>query len=577
MSRSGECKLVSVVIGNIWGSLSIERRNTDILKMKNDSENEKDEAQEESSIILENDEFINNFIECIQKRGGISNLDGSIQNKLKQTAEKLNEVIGFKYQHEAESSEEKQEKKEETLNKDPGSKGKLTAGLPCKSLKKISEHQLMKEKKKLTDNEKRKSIKKRKSKKEISSSDEAETTDDSSLVSEESDSDSLERESSDGSSDSCELLGMKQKAKCTRSAQNIGLKDLVEAMAKLDTRKQPKLMKFNENKGKSLKQYLEKFENYCQRNIKGSKYFWIEELEQYLTGSALQGFNTFKDQEDSYKKFKRRLLNWYKENKKNRKEQMKINFKMSKWEKDESLYLYSTKLKHLFKLAYPTAETKRNKKLINKLIESVPEKMIPAIKNFIFTKELKGKKVKFVEIQQCIKIQDRLYEDNHSERAAPMTDVVIQTGKVVESEENNEPKNDSNNDECNYYNKNNANKYFSDRPRTYNNRNYNGNNNQADANYNYRRPTQEQHETNNYCERCNKYGHEIANCRWALGLCFKCGSNSHRIRDCPQIERNQNWNQNYQRSHSTDPPSERNELPQKSNVSEKNLNNTALK
>ena len=36
--------------------------------------------------------------------------------------------------------------------------------------------------------------------------------------------------------------------------------------------------------------------------------------------------------------------------------------------------------------------------------------------------------------------------------------------------------------------------------------------------------------------KCYKFdweGHVISACRWSSGICFKCGSREHMIRDCP--------------------------------------------
>ena len=61
-----------------------------------------------------------------------------------------------------------------------------------------------------------------------------------------------------------------------------------------------------------METYLNRFERYCEENLRGDRSFWIDELESRLTGETLNAFGAMKDVEDTYDKLKDKLIDWYK-------------------------------------------------------------------------------------------------------------------------------------------------------------------------------------------------------------------------------------------------------------------------
>ena len=55
-------------------------------------------------------------------------------------------------------------------------------------------------------------------------------------------------------------------------------RSMTEMMRNMDIRKLPQLEKYDEDSGRDLLKYLDKFELYCRENFRGNKDFWISEL-----------------------------------------------------------------------------------------------------------------------------------------------------------------------------------------------------------------------------------------------------------------------------------------------------------
>ena len=120
---------------------------------------------------------------------------------------------------------------------------------------------------------------------------------------------------------------------------------------KLDNRQLPKLEKFNEESTVRLEEYLTRFENYCKQNYKGGEYLWIGELEEMLTGRALEGFRTIRQNDEDYRTTRRKLLEWYEEERELRTARARKRFHNAIIQADESILLYSNRLLSLFKIA----------------------------------------------------------------------------------------------------------------------------------------------------------------------------------------------------------------------------------
>ena len=105
-------------------------------------------------------------------------------------------------------------------------------------------------------------------------------------------------------------------------------KSLLEILVdKLDNKKVPVQVKFNEDSEQQLEDYLVKFEDYCQENIRGSKTFWVDELESRLSGDTLKAFNAIRHVNDDYDTVKLKLLTRFDDMKELRKKNVKLNLR----------------------------------------------------------------------------------------------------------------------------------------------------------------------------------------------------------------------------------------------------------
>ena len=93
---------------------------------------------------------------------------------------------------------------------------------------------------------------------------------------------------------------------------------------------------------------------------------WIAELERHLTGKLLDGFQSLRDYNDSYKVMKSKLIKWYKDSKEMRRDKANKKFENGKIKPKESLFLFSTRLEHLFKTTFPTHRIQESKTITSK-------------------------------------------------------------------------------------------------------------------------------------------------------------------------------------------------------------------
>ena len=153
------------------------------------------------------------------------------------------------------------------------------------------------------------------------------------------------------------------------SNDNLNNQSILEVIAKkLDNRRTPTQGKFDNDNGEELENYLIKFERYCKANIKGSRDFWVDELEERFTGEMLEGFKTIREVNDSYEDVKDKLINWYDGTKDVRRNRAKEEFNNAKCSIGEALFLYSKRLEKLFRRAFPKKKVEISKTLREKFM-----------------------------------------------------------------------------------------------------------------------------------------------------------------------------------------------------------------
>ena len=198
---------------------------------------------------------------------------------------------------------------------------------------------------------------------------------------------------------------------------------------KLDGRRMPEFEEYAEDDDEPLVDYLKRFEDYCQESVKGKigSRAWILELKKHIPEEMRSVCDAVNDKKDTYYQFKSKFLDYYSNTKDARTRKNKDTFKQAKYVKGESLYLFSVKLKKLFSIAYPNKsedEINHSKKLINKLVKSVPKKFSRYLESKVFDAEAERRKINYPKLQGYAQIKDR--EDaNKSEEDEDGSDLKI--------------------------------------------------------------------------------------------------------------------------------------------------------
>ena len=198
-------------------------------------------------------------------------------------------------------------------------------------------------------------------------------------------------------------------------AENPNDVSIMELIAdKLDNRKVPSLRKYDEHSGESLTDYLGKFENYCQTNLKGGTEGCLDELENYLTGETIEVYKTMKDVGDSYETLKEKMLAWHADMKDSRKKKAKSQFEKACFDKSDTLYLFSTKLEKLFRRAYPHNNVEKSIILREKFAKAIPKSDKKKLLAQTFSDKMNNKPICWTSIQKFARNRDNWKEEEKS-------------------------------------------------------------------------------------------------------------------------------------------------------------------
>ena len=314
-------------------------------------------------------------------------------------------------------------------------------------------------------------------------------------------------------------------------------KELVSNLVqRLDTRAVPKLERYSEESGISLTCYLKRFEEYYRDSYKGGEYLMVGELEQQLTGRALEGLRSVKQVGDTYERTKKRLLGWYEEEKGARKQRSRRSFQNMQLKPGESIFSYSNRLQAQFRIAYPNKNSENSSSLIDKFRQTVPKSFRSIVNNQILSLKLKNKKMGYSRLQKCARIYDLDHDHTEEEKVEREREVVINLGTNLATERSQQHRS---------FNKTNPSPpavraNWGNPPRGYNNQPYRFRNNLP---YQPRQPLSESFIPNNSaldlsrtCMFCKRFGHAAEHCRTRLGLCYNCGKKGHIVRDCWMVK-----------------------------------------
>ena len=361
---------------------------------------------------------------------------------------------------------------------------------------------------------------------------------------------------------------------------NEGANTLMEMMCKLDSRKVPPQEKFDESSGQTLKKYLFRFESYCESNFKGDRDFWVGELERHLSGKTLEAFKAMKDINDSYDRLKEKLLEWYNNLKELRKKKNRQKFKRAAYVNGEMLYLYSSRIEKLHRVAYPKHKQESSQVLRDKYVSTLPKASRKAIQSLIITHKLKDRKVLWSTIQKWARLQDleREKDDSQGEKQDSVEEIVINLGRgEVQSciKETKKYKDVATQDDVQEFKRYAGTVFYSGnspqqrqyqfpknqnyspaqnyqrrhdqqvaRTPTFNMyTDYNQYNNQTRHNpqQSFVRPSRDLVRNSSQCTYCRRLGHSSENCRTKGNLCYSCGSLGHYFKQCPRNRNRGEW------------------------------------
>jgi len=184
---------------------------------------------------------------------------------------------------------------------------------------------------------------------------------------------------------------------------SLSLRKLLE---KFDNRHVPKQTPFDEDSGKELSVYLRQFEEYCSSNFRGNKDFWLGELETLLRGKTLENFRVIMENHEGYETVREKLLDWFRDFKRNRRGSARLKFRNSKMEPTETLYRFSTRLESLFKIAYPKHDTTKSTTLLYQFMNNVPKPVQEMLRVKVMEHKLVKRKVEWKYVQKIARIRD---------------------------------------------------------------------------------------------------------------------------------------------------------------------------
>ena len=272
-----------------------------------------------------------------------------------------------------------------------------------------------------------------------------------------------------------------------------------------DYRQPPKLERFSGEDGQDFERFLNRFELYCEQNVRGGEAFWLGILEDHLEGKMLENFKIISKQYDEYAIVVQQLVEWHNESAEMRQRKLMKRFKSMSPDNGESLYRFSMRLFNAFRAAKPNhKDPNKSKTLMKRFMKSLPKRARRALKAKVASHRLRGNKPDWAFYQKCIKVAD-LYEDS--------SDSSVSSGSGPETVEVNLGEQQG---EYNGY------REFRGRRMSANGSSQQGN----------RRVSTGGSAPQGTCHTCGGSGHHAAKCWWNLGLCAACGGDDHYIAHC---------------------------------------------
>lgn len=158
-----------------------------------------------------------------------------------------------------------------------------------------------------------------------------------------------------------------------QGSDRLSMEGVLRALTRLDTRTVPKPEVYDSSCGQKLAMFLATFEEYCQNNFRGTSSLWVGELGRLLSGDMRLAFDALKVPGDSYQSIREKLLKWETDAREANEIDAKSRFHGLQRNSGESLRLLAARLEKYFRLAYPRRNVESSPSLRRKYFSLVPE------------------------------------------------------------------------------------------------------------------------------------------------------------------------------------------------------------
>jgi hypothetical protein len=301
---------------------------------------------------------------------------------------------------------------------------------------------------------------------------------------------------------------------------------LAEALSRLDNRQVPRPQEFDLSSGQSFEFFLSTFEEYCNNTFRGSSSLWSVELGRFLKGSLKEAYDAFFIPGEAYLSLKAKMIQWCKDSSESISRSKRKRFEKAKIQLGESQRLYAARLEREFRLAYPHKNSMNSTALRRKFLESSSKafrKHVASAKSIMAMSNIE------LDWPGVLALASS-YDANLAElRSSTDTDIEPDITEVWAATT---PRPEHFHEQ-----------YFQQSP--YTNpatttrttmpaaQSYSPRRTQVQRNF-LRSPPSPTGNDSRTCHHCNIQGHIKPECWRFNGFCLVCGSNDHRVSQCPK-------------------------------------------
>ena len=295
-----------------------------------------------------------------------------------------------------------------------------------------------------------------------------------------------------------------------------GSQDNVRSIVRMLGRKAcPKPEVYSMESGRSFSRFLQSFEAYCEGKYSSThKDLWTSELGRLLEGEIKQVYEAWGGPEKKYRKMKSYLEKWHSEAKERITSSRRAQYRNIKMLPGEGLRIFSTRLENLYRLAYPHRDLD-GKDLKRQLLNAIPAAAAETLeRDLALVRATTSRQNTWGDVLRLLEIQDEsVRREAVSHQTTAKIPVQAWSGVVgnnlpMRVETVQQPMGGK--------------QRFSQSPSE-------------------GRRSGSRSPGRLWCNWCKRPGHEYRTCRRRLNQCLRCGSDTHRVAECPKRP-SKSWN-----------------------------------